>query len=179
MVITWPVVLSPTELLVGHPGNDIWNHIWGYWWVSDAISEGNWPTNAALLAYPNGGTLYFIDTIQVIFSASRGLWVLSLLQHCGDCSACAGGFASWLLSRQLTELNRSWHVLGHLWCSTSHHRAVQRISETVCAGWVPLTLWALLRNMENPSARNSLLLASARVCIDQLLLWTLAALQAP
>ena len=47
------------------------------------------------------------------------------------------------------RLNRSWHVLGHL--GAAPHilgQAYNGISETVCAGWVPLTLWALLRNMK-------------------------------
>ena len=39
VLLTWPVALYPTELLLGHPGNDTWNHVWGYWWVSEAISN--------------------------------------------------------------------------------------------------------------------------------------------
>ena len=37
VVVTWPVVLYPNTLLMGHPGNDNWNHVWGYWWVAEAV----------------------------------------------------------------------------------------------------------------------------------------------
>ena len=120
-------------------------------------------------AYPNGGTLYFIDTMQVAFFCSIQ-WALGpefayntvVIAQLALC-----GFASWLLSRQLTGdsiaagmslviFGAAPHILG---------QAYNGILETVCAGWVPLTLWALLRNMKNPSARNSLLPASCRICV--------------
>ena len=170
IVLTWPVILSPADLLVGHPGNDIWNHVWGYWWVADAIAQGHWPTNAELLAYPNGGTLYFIDTMQVIFSlpvqwifgpeVAYNTVVIVQLALCG--------LAAWLLSRQLTGdsiaagmsliiFGAAPHILG---------QAYNGISETVCAGWVPLTLWALLRNIKNPNLKNSAILGfSAGICV--------------
>ena len=66
--LTWPVCISPFELLVGHPGNDTWNHVWGYWWVGQALQSGQWPFIADGLAFPDGGTLYFIDTVQAILS---------------------------------------------------------------------------------------------------------------
>lgn len=170
IVLTWPVVLSPTELLVGHPGNDIWNHIWGYWWVADAISEGNWPTNADLLAYPNGGTLYFIDTMQVVFSLPIQ-WVFGpelayntvVILQLALC-----GFAAWLLSRQLTGDSTAAGISLVVFGAAPHilGQAYNGISETVCAGWVPLTLWALLRTIKNPNVRNSLLLGlSAGICV--------------
>ena len=45
-ILTWPVVISPFSQLVGHPGNDTWNHVWGYWWVSEALEQGVWPEHA-------------------------------------------------------------------------------------------------------------------------------------
>ena len=47
IAITWPVILSPQDLIIGHPGNDNWNHVWGYWWVSDALQHGSWPIDAS------------------------------------------------------------------------------------------------------------------------------------
>lgn len=168
--LTWPVILSPSELLVGHPGNDTWNHVWGYWWVADAISKGQWPTSAALLAHPNGGTLYFIDTMQVIFSlpiqwlfgpevAYNSVVILQL-------AFCA--FSAWLLSRQLTGDALASGISLIVFGSAPHilGQAYNGISETVCAGWVPFTLWALLRNIKNPSLKNSMILGvAAGVCV--------------
>ena len=68
VLVTWPLVLYPSQLLLGHPGNDNWNHVWGYWWVAESVSEGNWPQWTNLLSFPDGGTLYFIDTVQALMA---------------------------------------------------------------------------------------------------------------
>ena len=67
-LLTWPVPISLGTALVGHPGNDTWNHVWGYWWVGEALADGKWPIRADGLQWPHGGTLYFIDTMQAVFS---------------------------------------------------------------------------------------------------------------
>jgi hypothetical protein len=168
--ITWPVVLSPSELLVGHPGNDTWNHVWGYWWVADAISNGEWPTNADLLAHPNGGTLYFIDTMQVVFSLPiQWLFGPEVAYNCVvilQLAFCS--FSAWLLSRHLTGDSIASGIALVIFGTAPHilGQAYNGISETICAGWVPFTLWALLRNIKNPSFRNSLILGfSAGICV--------------
>ena len=74
LLLTWPVPLNMNGMLVGHPGNDVWNHVWGYWWVGQALESGEWPIRADGLLWPNGGTLYFIDTMQALFS-----WPIQLL----------------------------------------------------------------------------------------------------
>ena len=63
MFVVWPLPLEMNSSIIGHPGNDTWNHVWGHWWVYESISSGTLPYQTDLLAYPNGGTLYFIDTI--------------------------------------------------------------------------------------------------------------------
>ena len=40
IALTWPVGLSLQTTLVGHPGNDTWNHVWGYWWVAEELLSG-------------------------------------------------------------------------------------------------------------------------------------------
>ena len=43
------VLLAPAWVrgqLVGHPDVDIWNHIWGYWFVADALASGRLPWRA-------------------------------------------------------------------------------------------------------------------------------------
>lgn len=162
LCITWPVILSPRSLLVGHPGNDNWNHVWGYWWVSEALSNGQWPIDASKLAFPNGGTLYFIDTIQAIFAwpielmfgatAAFNFIIIIQLSICG--------LGAWLLAHKISSdawasfialflFEFSPHILG---------QTFNGISETVCAGWFPLTIWALLRMMERPTIKRSIAL---------------------
>jgi hypothetical protein len=162
IALLWPVPIRMGDVLVGHPGNDTWNHVWGYWWVGEALKAGEWPVRADLLAWPDGGSLYFIDSMQAIASwpvqllfgpvVAYNLVILLQLAFCG--------FAAWILTWRLTGdwiaafaalffFELSPHLLG---------QAYNGISETVCAGWFPLTLWALLRMMNVPSARNAFLL---------------------
>jgi len=153
--LTWPVVLHLDSLLIGHPGNDTWNHVWGYWWVAQSLSEGSWPGHTNLLSYPTGGTLYFIDTAQVVlFYPVIKLWGPSVAFNLVLIFGIAlSAFSAWLLTRHLTGdgiaagmalvvYGASPHLLG---------QAYNGISETVCAGWLPLTLYCLLRLMERPS----------------------------
>lgn len=170
VLLTWPAALQPTARLIGHPGNDCWNHVWGYWWVGEELQAGRWPIQLDLLAYPRGGTLYFIDTVQAIAS-------LPLQLVAGPAAAynaviilqlAFSGFAAWLLARRLTGdavaagaalilYGASPHLLG---------QAYNGISETVCAGWFPFTLLCLLRLLDRPTlGRAAALGLSAAVCM--------------
>ena len=37
VAFTWPMAMAPRSVLLGHPGNDTWNHVWGFWWVAQEI----------------------------------------------------------------------------------------------------------------------------------------------
>ena len=160
--LTWPVVIFPGSQLIGHPGNDTWNHVWGYWWVAGYLEQGVWPQKADLLSWPSGGSLYFIDTMQAIFSwpiqkilgpvVAYNYVIISQLALCG--------YGAWLLAFKQTEdayasyaalfiFEMAPHILG---------QAYNGISETVCAGWFPLSLWALFCLMKRPNWKNALLL---------------------
>lgn len=160
--LTWPVILSPQDLLVGHPGNDTWNHVWGYWWVQEEILSGRWPTQADGLAFPRGGTLYFIDTVQVLLSlpialffgpatAFNGIVILEIM---------LAGVGAWLLAHKVTSDIWASFAALFLYEMSAHlmGQTYNGISETVCAGWFPLTLWALLRVMEVPNLKRAVTL---------------------
>lgn len=168
--LTWPVVLSPQDLLVGHPGNDTWNHVWGYWWVREEILSGRWPTQADGLAFPRGGTLYFIDTIQVLLSlpisllfgpaaAFNGIVIIEIM---------LAGVGAWLLAHKVTSDIWASFAALFLYEMSAHlmGQTYNGISETVCAGWFPLTLWALLRVMEVPDWKRAVTLGVlGSVCV--------------
>ncbi len=155
LCLTWPVVLSPQSILVGHPGNDTWNHVWGYWWVKEEILSGHWPTQADGLAFPRGGTLYFIDTIQVwlSFPISVLFGVVAAFNSIMIGEIMLAGIGAWLLAYKVTSDAWSSFAALFLFEMSAHllGQTYNGISETVCAGWFPLTLWALLRLMERPS----------------------------
>jgi hypothetical protein len=163
--LTWPVALHPDTLLVGHPGNDTWNHVWGYWWVAQSLGEGSWPGHTDLLSYPTGGTLYFIDTVQVVlFYPVIKLWgpavAFNLVLIFGISLAC---FSAWLLARHLSGDGIAAGIAMVLYGASPHllGQAYNGISETVCAGWLPLTLYLLIRLMQQPGWLRALALGLA------------------
>ena len=170
IVVTWPLLLSPIRRIAGHPGNDNWNHVWGYWWVGENLARGSWPTHTDLLSHPRGGTLYFIDTIQAVLS-----WPLQWVG--GPALAynfvviiglAFSAFAAWLLVNRLAGdplcaglamviYGLAPHLLG---------QAYNGISETVCAGWFPFTLWCLIRVLDRPTLKRGLALGlAAATCL--------------
>jgi hypothetical protein len=155
MGLTWPVILHPETLLVGHPGNDNWNHVWGYWWVAESLAAGKWPGRTELLSFPDGGTLYFIDTVQVILAYPIvRLWgpavAFNLVLIFG---IALSAFGAWLLARHITGSAIAAGMAMLLYGASPHllGQAYNGISETVCAGWLPLTLFLLIRLMERPT----------------------------
>ena len=68
VVVTWPLALDPLGSLAGHPGNDVWNHVWGYWWVADELAHGRVPLRTDLQHFPMSSRLFFIDTFGALIS---------------------------------------------------------------------------------------------------------------
>jgi len=154
IVVTWPLVLHPTDRLIGHPGNDNWNHAWGYWWVGQELAAGRFPAHTNLLAWPEGGTLYFIDTvqaalsmpIQMLFGAAAAFNMVIVVGFA------VSAFGAWLLARRISGDSWAAGVALVLYGAAPHlmGQAYNGISETVCAGWLPLTLWGLVRLIDRP-----------------------------
>jgi len=155
VALTWPVALHPTTQLVGHPGNDAWNHAWGYAWVADALARGELPLRTDLLSWPDGGSLWFIDSFQAALLAPL-TWAVgpAASYNLAMIFGFAGNtLAAWLLARRVcgsagaailaaVVYGASPHLLGQAW---------DGISETVTAGGLPLALWATLRLVERPT----------------------------
>jgi len=162
--LTWPAATDLQGRLLGHPGNDSWNHVWGYWWVSSELAEGRWPAHTHLLSWPDGGTLYFIDSVQAVAS-----WPVQLLL--GPAAAynlvviagfALSGFGAWLLARRVTGDPIVSGLAMVLYGGAPHllGQAFNGISETVCAGWLPLTIWGLIRLIDRPSVGRMLALGA-------------------
>jgi hypothetical protein len=158
--VVWPLPLEMTSSISGHPGNDTWNHIWGHWWVYESIISGEIPIYTDLLSYPKGGTLYFIDTIQAILMSPIQMILglvfaynlLIILQ------IALSGFAAFLLSYRICFDEKSSYIALFVFELSPHllGQAYNGISETVCAGWLPLTLWALINLLHNPTKKSAL-----------------------
>jgi hypothetical protein len=164
-IITWPIVIDPNSGLIGHPGNDSWNHAWGMWWVFDGmVNRGGVPFHTALLNYPDGGSLFYIDSFNAILTSpiQHMFGVAFAFNATVFFSVAWTIFGAWLLARHvLRDPAIAWvsavafgcnaHLLGQTY---------NGITETINAGWIPLFVLALLRLIERPSVPRGLLLGS-------------------
>ncbi|RME27727.1 MAG: hypothetical protein D6798_03915 [Deltaproteobacteria bacterium] len=160
--VTWPAVLDPTRIVIGHPGNDTWNHIWGHWWVSYELQRGRWPLQTELVNHPRGGTLFYIDTVQALMMlpVTRTLGAVAAYNATMVLGLALSGLGAWLLARRVTGDGVAAGIALVAYGAAPHllGQTYNGISETVCAGWLPLTLWALVRLMDRSTWGRALLL---------------------
>lgn len=165
VALTWPAALRPSAVLIGHPGNDVWNHAWGYAWVADSLARGALPRHTDLLAWPDGGSLYFIDT-AVAVALAPVTWTLgaavayNLAMIGGIAGSC---LAAWLLGRRVCGASWPAALTAVIYGASPHllGQAYNGISETVAAWGFPLALWATLRLLDRPGPRAAALLGAA------------------
>ena len=162
VAVTWPMVLEPRSGLVGHPGNDSWNHAWGFWWVAFEVLElGNWPDWTDLQAFPRGGALFFIDTFNALvalpFTALFGpAFGYNALVFGGMLVSC---LAAWALAKHIVRDGAAALVAGAIYGLSAHLLAqtYNGITETINAGWFALAILSVVRLLERPSLRLGLI----------------------
>ncbi|MFT5682129.1 MAG: hypothetical protein ACI8RZ_003047 [Myxococcota bacterium] len=143
-VLTWPVVISPSSVLLGDPRIDVWNHAWGYWFVQNALSEGTLPFFTELVGAPEGGTLYYIDT-------PGALWALPVTALFGPavdynlvllCRVALAGLSGQILAAELTGKGRHTWLAGLAYATTPFLlcELANGISEVCATHWLALTL---------------------------------------
>lgn len=160
--VTWPVASELTTSVLGHPANDVWNHLWGFWWVQDSLlHHGEFPVSTDLLNHPRGGSLFFIDLSNALFSLPYQLlfglvasYNITILFHLS-----LNGFGAWLLAHHLTRNPYGSFVAGVIYGFSPHLLAQVHngISETINAGWLPIFLYFYLRALQEARLRNALL----------------------
>ncbi len=170
VIVTWPVAIDPAGGLLGHPGNDVWNHVWGYWWVADEVGAGRFPLVTDLLGFPQVGRLFFIDTFGAVLTLPVQWLAGPVVAYNCMVFLCAWftAFAAWLLCRHVA-MSRLGHgdvpaAFGAAAFAFSPHLLAQSyngISETLTAGSVPFATYAALRFIERPGWRTSMLLGLA------------------
>lgn len=162
ILITWPMALAPRSLLLGHPGNDTWNHVWGFWWVGQEVLEhGRWPAWTDLIAWPDGGALYFIDTFNALVTLPLQAVAGPVVTH----NAIVAGslwfsaFCAWLLTRWIVKDDAAALVAGAAYGFCPHilAQAHNGITESLNIGWLALYLLALLKLLERPGIKRGLL----------------------
>ncbi len=166
VLLTWPAMADPSAGMIGHPGNDTWNHAWGFWWFADSVERlGGLPSHTRLLAHPGGGTLYFIDSFNAVLSVPlQALFDLSTTyNHLVTFSLAWTAFGAWALARHVLRDGVGAAVAAVIYGSSAHLLAqtYNGITETVNAGWIPLYVLALLRLLERPRLGRGLALGVA------------------
>ncbi len=152
VALTWPVILSPGELIPGAERSDAWNSIWSLWFVHEAVMDGRLPLFTDLLQHPVGGRLVVADPLNALLG-------LPLVELFGPVAAysliclghsAASGLAAHALGRRLGGVG--WlagvaYQLAPVIVSHLHNGS----SEAVSAGWLALTAWALVGLVQKPS----------------------------
>jgi hypothetical protein len=154
LVFCAPVLTDPTGLALGHPSNDVWNHVWGFWWVGTELAAGRLPVATDLIAWPAGGSLWFIDTFNVLAT-------LPVLWLAGPTAAYNAaifanfvlcGVGAYVLALRVARTHAGAALAGVAYMSCPHllGQAYNGISETLSAGWLPLSIAAFLAAREQP-----------------------------
>lgn len=154
LLVLLPVLPDPARLALGHPGNDVWNHVWGYWYVAQALAQGELPVETELLSWPEGGSLWFIDTFTALLTLPvQWAWGPTAAMNAGllfNLWLC--GLGAYVLA---LAVSRSWWGallagVAYQWSPHFLGQAYNGITETLAAGWLPLALWGLWRAARSP-----------------------------
>lgn len=159
--VVWPTGFRLSSQALGDPANDLWNHLWGYWWVRDSLlHHGTFPISTELLNHPRGGTLFFIDLSNALFSLPLQLmfglvasYNLTLIFH-----LTLNAVGAWFLAHHLTRNPYASFVAGIIYGYSPHLLAqvYNGISETINAGWLPIFLLLYLKTFHELRWRNAI-----------------------
>jgi hypothetical protein len=173
VVVTWPLALDPAGSISGHPGNDVWNHIWGYWWVADELAHGRLPLRTDLQHFPQSSRLFFIDSFGAVLTLPLQ-WLagpVAAMNVVVMGSFWAAGLAAWALARHVRaelfgagpDADRDALVAAVAYATAPHlvAQAYNGITETLFAFGLPLATLGVLRLLLRPTITNALLAAGA------------------
>jgi len=161
VALTAPAWLDPTGRVLGHPGADTYNHLWGYWQVHSALGAGESPLQTALLRFPQGGALWFIDMAGALLSAPVQLLAgpVVAMNAVVTLRVALGILGAGLLAHRVTGSPAGAAVAGVVYGASPYvlGQLHNGITETLALGWLPLALWAALGFRQAPGPRSGLL----------------------
>lgn len=171
VVVTWPLALDPTGGLAGHPGNDVWNHVWGYWWVAEELAAGRLPLRTDLQHFPQSSRLFFIDTFGALISLPLQWLSGPVLAMNAVVIGCfwAAGMAAWGLARHVRaelfgagpDADRDALIASVAYATSPHlvAQAYNGITETLFAAGLPLATLGVLRLFDRPTVPRAVVAA--------------------
>ena len=163
VVLLAPASLTPWARLLGAPDVDVWNHAWGFWFVSQALFDGSLPFRTPLVGGPAGGTLYFIDTPAAVLWApvTAALGPAVAYNAALVLRVALAGWSGQLLAEALGAGKRAW-LAGLALCTLPFLlcELANGISEVCGLHFAVLSLWALVRLRETGSWKHALALGA-------------------
>lgn len=173
-LIVAPVLPDPTRLALGHPENDVWNHVWGYGWVAAEFARGELPLHSNDVGWPRGGSLWFIDLFNVVLTLPVQWLGGPVLAYNSAIffNLVLAGLGAWALARDVTGSRAGALVAGLAYTTAPHvlGQLYNGISETLAVGWLPLALLAVRRLLKAPTLERGLL-AGGLLAITALSNW--------
>jgi len=167
LLLTWPAVLRPASVLIGHPRGDHWPNLWGYGWVRGELLAGRFPLTIEQLGFPEGGTLYYLDMLNALLAIPVEPWLgpvatYNLLVWFNLVLGAVGAFA---LVRHLTGSRGGAFLAGLVYGFSPYVLGViaSGISECLTVGWLPLFLLAMIRLGETGRWRHGVAAAALAV----------------
>ena len=148
-VLTWPVVLDPSEAALGHVRADGMKHLWTLWWMQASVwQEGAFPFATQLINFPAGMELYPIEPLNGLVAVMLPfLDVVTLSNVLVLLNMTLTGIAGMWFGRELTGSRWGGLVAGTLIEGSSVmaffvHVGVGELNHL---WWLPLGLGVLLR----------------------------------
>lgn len=161
LAFTAPALPVFATAALGHPGNDVWNHVWGYRWVADELSRGELPVHTDVLGWPRGGSLWFIDTFGAVLTLPvQAAWgPVAAYNAAFLLNFVLCGVGAYVLALQVTGSAPGALLAGFAFMSAPHllAQAYNGIGETLAAGWLPLTLAAMRAARDRPTTGRAVL----------------------
>jgi hypothetical protein len=169
-----PVIGDFRTSAIGHEGNDVWNHIWGFAYVANSLAEGRLPIHTDLLLWPNGGSLWFIDTLNAVLTLPVQ-WALGPVAAMNTAilfNFALAGIGAYVLAWRVTQTQAGAWLAGVAFQAAPHlmGQAYNGITESLSVGWLPLALLAIREAAMRPD-RNRSIVAGAAVGITAVANW--------
>ena len=181
LLMTWPLITHLRSEIAG-AGTDVWIHQWTFWWVKQALLNGQSPFYTTLLYYPYGVSL----TSHNIAWFNIALW-LPLQAVLGSVTAynivfllviTLNGFAAYLFAKAEIGAVLPAFVAGVMvsfWPYTFSHFDHPNMMVTF---WVPLTMYFMLSIFRSGRPRDTLFFAISLAMVG-ITRWQLLVLSAP
>lgn len=147
--LTWPVAAAPFTRVPGAARTDLWDSLWGLWFVAHSVAAGELPWRTTLMGWPDGGVLVVADPVNSLLGLPLVLLVgvpfaysVLVVAH-----VLFSALAAHALAEELFDGPGPGWVAGVGWAAapvmiSAIHNGT---SEAIAGGWLALSVYAVLR----------------------------------